>query len=1319
MTEFVSLHNRTHFSILSALPSPKDYFLRAKELAQKAIAITDCGSLAGVWDSLKASKETGIKLIIGCEFYFVDDLADKSGKFRFVVLLAKNIIGYKNILTLNKIAFENSIIVGKRVIPIIDWKLLKDYSEGIICLTSGGNGIVGNLLNNKKFDEAENALLKLYHIFGDNFGVEVQTHNLQRPSTHYSDSIDQFFTNNHLIRLAKKHNFRIVPTTNSHYLKKEDAEVHDVLLAIGSMQPVYSNARLKYNISDLYLKSAEEVKAFFARNQTEEFAEQICENSVYFANLCEEPNWIDPKFTNPTGKELPIFPVEKEKDYDNFKNWLAKRDKYKHLDIDKAYLRFKCGIQLVKLNLSNDIRYVKRLEEELDVLYYCGVSSYMLIVADYVNWAKEHILVGPGRGSVGGSLVAFLLGIHKADPIKYGLVFERFHNKLKNSYSDIDCDFSKENRDKVLSYIIDKYGKEHYSQISNFVFITPKVYVRDISRSCDLANDRALSVKLGNDIAEIIPKTDNGREIRTYEDIVNRAPLYNEYVKRYPNLSKYSAICGKPRTAACHASGILISARPIPDIVPIRIDKDNIISVQVDKDRIEEMGLVKMDILGLETLDIIEKTNNLIKQNGKEAPIIDYDAYDEKTYNLISKGDTFCVFQFGTSGGTIDLCKKIKPKSIEDLAIITAIARPVSKNIREDFVKARENNKTAKLLHKSLENSLKGTYGFPVFDESLLVLAKDVAGWELDEADKLRKLTKEKGKNPQKAEKWRVEFIEGATKNGIDKDIAIKIWHDIVEPFGTYGFNKSIHYLQDIDVYNEGGHFLDTKPIKNIKKGDFVKSRDEQSNKTIFTKIIEKHDHGVLPLYEVELVTGEKIKCTINHKFRVEESGEMLPLWKIVMEQYSIVVNGVKPSTSSIEVKNIGNIKSITYIGEAQTYDLEVAHKDHQFYLSNGVLTSNSHAVLYSMLSYHTAFLKAHHPIEFLLANLMSEIKSNAKVADSNIEKIKQELKNNGIKIVPPDINKSSITYEIQKDGSLLTGFEALKSIGDDAIKNIIDTRPFLSFYDFMSKIDSSNVRSTTIQSLASSGCFDCFGISRKLIYLYCSDYRKKLQIWLKKHNPKTEKFEYPWPNEGEWTIPELYALEKNYLGEAFICGKSNAYPKFFSEPHVLIEEIRDMHDRETISTIRAEIKSVFEFKVKKETSRYLGQNMIKATIEDVNGEQITLTIFPNKWKETKDRMKDLCGSKYKFDAGLAIHFSGTVNIYEDEVGIVLENLFGFSPTPPLPKDLKAKKVIGKRSAKDNVDILRLNVNDTDMLIGSIEDQLFDEGLVDLSEELD
>jgi DNA polymerase III alpha subunit len=314
----------------------------------------------------------------------------------------------------------------------------------------------------------------------------------------------------------------------------------------------------------------------------------------------------------------------------------------------------------------------------------------------------------------------------------------------------------------------------------------------------------------------------------------------------------------------------------------------------------------------------------------------------------------------------------------------------------------------------------------------------------------------------------------------------------------------------------------------------------------------------------------------------------------------------------------------------------------------------------------------------------MSETRSNTEVADQNIERIKQEIRNHSVKITPPDINKSDMTYKLQPDGSLLTGLDALKSVGDEAIQDILNKRPFKSFHEFITKVDTRQVRSTTIQSLCGSGCLDSFGLTRKAMYLYCSDYRKRFREWSKKHDSNTETFIYDWPESSkvEWSKPELYALEKSFIGEGFACKKVEAYGGFFNKQCTPIKNIRLMKGKDNIPSIICEVKSLYELLVKKETSKQLGQPMIKAVIEDANGDQIPLTIFPEQWKKTKARIKDLCGNRYKFEEGLVLHFSGTVNVYEDNVGVVLQDIYSICPPPPLPKDLEHKKIAKMREPK-------------------------------------
>lgn len=1185
MIDYVSLHNHTTFSIMDSLIKPIELFERTKILGQKAVAVTDHGTLAGMYDCLKASKKTGVKLIAGCEFYFVDDISNTEAQLRHIILLAKNHTGYKNLLKLSKLGYDNFIVLFKRAIPRIDWNLLEKYHDGLICTTACGNGILSQLLMQKKQFKAEDQALRLKKIFGDNLALELQGHVLNRRSSAYSEKIDQRFINLQLKKIAEKFDIRCITTNDAHYIKKEDHKAHDVLLAIGSGQPIYSGARLTYNVSEFYIKNAIEAAHHYVRLKGvygEKFIQSLFENTIYFADQCEKPDWIDPKFSNPTGKELPEFPVKDQSDYEQFLNW--KREHVPDLADDVAYLRYRCELGFAKkAPAASEKIYRDRLNEELDVLEYHGFSSYMLIVMDFLEYARHNkIRVSSGRGSVGGCLVAYLIDIHKADPIQYGLIFARFHNKEKTSFPDIDCDISPSGRDKVQEYIRNKYGEDYVAHVSNVNTITPKVYVRDISRTFEFGDEgRSISAQIGDEIADSIPN-----DVRTVEQALNedRAPLFAEWIKAYPQLKEFAhLISGKPRAWSTHAGGIVIGRRPLHEIVPLRRDIHGNVSIEYDKDRAEENGLVKMDTLGLETLKIMEDTDALIRANGKPVPPEFSDLDDKATYDLISRGNTFCVFQLGSMAAY--LCKLVKPKVIDEISYINALVRPSAKAIVKDFIATREGKKEIQLMHPLLERAFKNTYGYGLFEESLSYLAQDVAGWDLHYADRLRRLTKEKGKNPKKVAQWREEFIQDATSR-VGVEIATKIWDDIIGPYSGYGFNSS-------------------------------------------------------------------------------------------------------------------------------------------------------HSLLYSMTSYYTAYLKAHYPLEFLTANLISEVNSNAKIAKSNILRIKDEIRDLGVNIVAPDVNTSDRTYKIIDEKTLMTGLDSMKYMGKDAIPEIVSKRPFRDFRDFMFRLNGSKVRAPTIQALAACGCLDSFKIPRRLMFLYASDYRSKLNVWKKKKT--TEEFKYPWPDtEADWTIQEKYALEAYYLGEGMSGTIRERYHGFFDDnltnfsrlpdifPFRMFENCdeKQLRKRNTtmipnrrLSSLTGIITHIFAFKVKKEDSPIRGQLMARLNIQDYLGNNLAVLAFPESWEFIQKRVhKELSGGTSKLDAGVAIRFIGSFQ-HENEhtYSFIIDDILDYQDPPYLPKDLKSKKVkmprVKKSTKKDLEGLNREN------LVETLENEMVESGISTIEED--
>jgi DNA polymerase-3 subunit alpha len=1185
---YVSLHNHTSFSILDSLIEVKDLFIKTKELGQTAVAITDHGTMGAMWGALQASKDTGVKLIAGCEHYFVDDLSNTDARLSHFILLAKNAKGYENLLKLTAEGYDNYIVSFKRSIPRVDWSILEKYSEGLICTTACANGILGQLINQKKFDEAISRAKRLKDIFADDFAIELQPHALKRTQNAYSGEIDQISTNKRLRKIAEELDIKCIVATNAHYIEKEHKEAHDVLLAISAGAPVKSGMRLQYEGADLHMKSETEVLEKLARiSYDRDFAIECIKNTKYFADKCEFPDWIDPKFSNPSGKELPSFPVKDQSDYNEFLNWMEGKSNLENKEEDECYLRYLCEINLAKkIPKADHKQYLERLEEELDVLEYHKFSSYMLIVCDYLAWARlNNYQVGYGRGSVGGSLVAYLIDIHVANPIKYGLIFARFHNKQKKSFPDIDSDFCSSGKEAVTEYIKQKYGKDQVASVTNMNRMTPKVYVKSIARSFVYGGDRKTAVQVGNALADTIPA-----DIPNMRLAFENAALFNEYTKPiseggagYTEVKKYHEhIAGKLAALSTHAGGLIIGKRSLKGLIPLRKDKEGNVSIEFEKNGAEELGLVKMDILGVKTLEIVRKTHELIKETtGNNISYPDFEEYDEKTYKLLGDGNTFCVFQLGTSDGTIDLCQKIKPKCLEDISIINSLARPSSRDIRSELIATRNGEREVKILHESLNAAFKPTFGFGLYEESLLQLARDVAGWDYHEADKLRKLTKEKGKNPEKVKQWRQEFIDDSVNNNIPKNIATRIWDETISAFSGYGFNKS-------------------------------------------------------------------------------------------------------------------------------------------------------HSILYSILSYHTAWLKAHYPLQFLVCNLQSEIEANSKDSKVNIAKIKEEIRSLGVNILPPDVNKSDISYKIIDKDTILTGLDALKFMGKDAIPNIIENRPYSNFDEFLTKINGRSVNIRSIQALVASGCLGSFGLSRKLMYLYSADYKKKLQAFTvnnKKNPEKYPSFSYPWPEMDDWTLAEKCALEKFYLGESLSGNKIKQFNGFFTggapsfknlvrllpRPTANVTESQLRKYNKKVTLLQGEITNIREFKIKKEDSKMLGQLMAKLTVEDPFGNNIIVTFFPDSWVAFQNRFRNLSSNKFKLEVGCGMYFNGNLNWYNDELSIIYDDLVKVCSVPPLPKDLESKKISLKKEPK----LKKPSEEDLDrnVLLEELENELINSGNTDLDDD--
>lgn len=845
---FSHLHSHTSVgSMCDSLANIYELFNKASQIGQPAIAITDHGSMAAMYDMQEAAKKYKIKAIPGLESYFVNDVEEKTAKRLHLILLAKNEIGYKNLLSLNYEGFLNKqyVPILNKVFPRIDWKLIKKYNKGIICLTACGSGPIAKTLlaydEDYKRDEvlctnrALGVLQRLRDIFEENLFIELQAHChkayaldrktkeiIKNPNGQLVVVSDQVYLNKKLFGFAKLLDIPMVGTTDVHYIDKSDFKAHDMLIAINDKAPLNDKFRHRYDTDELYLKNRSEMEDYFSRLFGSRAAKQICDNTIEVSNLCEDSEYLDSNKVH-----FPEINLKSDKDYESFNKWKEKNKS--NIKEENLFLRFKCQQSFKEkfdhLSPENKKLYWDRICEEIKVLEMHNFSSYMLIVSDYIQHAKsKNIRVGIGRGSVCGSLVANLLNIHGIDSIEYGLLFERFHNKEKKAFPDIDTDFSPNGRDDVENYIVEKYGNNRVAHVSNLSRMTPKVVIKDVARSLELGGSKSAAFQIANKITDTIPST-----ALTFDEAFKQSKEFRDYCAKYPDLEYYGRkLVGLEKVFATHAAGIVISDTDLSTLVPLRIDKDGAVSVQYEKNRCEKVGLIKMDLLGLDHLRIIEDTISNAKSINLECSA-QIPLNDKKVWEEISKGHTMCVFQMESPHMSV-LCKQIKPKNVEELAVVNALGRPSAAKSRDIYIARKDGRAKVNYDHPKLENSLKETLGICVYEEQLIKLAADVAGWDRNKADGLRKLTKAKEKGRELAAKLETEFCNDSIKNGVQEKDAKYIWTNVIEPFAGYGFNKAHAIPYSINGYESAYYkiYYPSAFMAAILKSEAVKNSQEK-----------------------------------------------------------------------------------------------------------------------------------------------------------------------------------------------------------------------------------------------------------------------------------------------------------------------------------------------------------------------------------------------------------------------------------------------------------------------------------------------------------
>ena len=779
---FTHLHVHTEYSLLDGSSKIKEITKRAAELGMDSLAITDHGVMYGVIDFYKAAKEAGIKPVLGCEVYvapgsrFDKEAGTGEDKYNHLVLLAENNTGYQNLMKIVSRGFTEGFYYKPRV----DKELLREFHEGIIATSACLAGEVQRYLARGMYEEAKRVALSYQDIFGkDNFFLELQDHGIA----------EQHYVNPQLLRMSEETGIELICTNDVHYTYADDADAHDILLCIQTGKKVTDENRMRYTGGQYYLKSPEEMAELF------KYAPQALANTEKIAKRCN----VEIEFGV---TKLPRFAVPEGFTSWTYLNYLCYEGLKKRYPEQAADISVEEFVRLAKeesvedrkdvvIKIAEDTNNIfQRLAYELSVIYSMGYVDYFLIVWDYINFAKRHdIPVGPGRGSAAGSIVSYCLEITDLDPIKYSLIFERFLNPERVSMPDIDVDFCYERRQEVIDYVVEKYGKDCVSQIVTFGTMAARAVIKDVGRVLDLP------YAMVDNIAKMVP-----REIGITIDkaLAENPDLKSEYENNEvvkDLIDKSKRLEGLPRHASMHAAGVLICGKPVEDYVPLSTGSDGAVVAQFVMTTLEELGLLKMDFLGLRTLTVIKDAENLIKKHNKGFSIHDIDYSDKGVFDAISTGKCDGIFQL-ESAGMKSFMKELKPRSLEDLIAGISLYRPGPMDFIPQYIKGKNNQDSVTYACPQLEAILKPTYGCIVYQEQVMQIVRDLAGYSWGRSDLVRRAMSKKKAYVMEQERKNFiygnpdEGVKGCVNNGIDEKVAGKIYDDMID-FAKYAFNKS------------------------------------------------------------------------------------------------------------------------------------------------------------------------------------------------------------------------------------------------------------------------------------------------------------------------------------------------------------------------------------------------------------------------------------------------------------------------------------------------------------------------------------------------